>query len=333
MFYHDRRLQYTVRVEKPNPLFAKMLQQALAGIEGELRVAMQYLMQAWNSRGDAKYRNMLLETGTEELGHVEMYATAIALNLEGSTAAVQEAAARHNPLVAAVMGGMQPRQFLSAGMGALLQDSEGNPFNGSWVVGSGNIAADMLSNANAEATGIVLACRLAEMTDDPGMKDFFKFVIARDVMHQQQWLSVIEDLGGLQSQLPIPNSYDQSKVLAEFSHTFFSTVVGEDDEPPTGRFNQGPSLDGKAEYDIKRLRPMGQEPQLAPPIPEAFAQLEQMSAGAARIAAHGTSSAGIAAGGTAGSLGSEGIGTRIADSLNQMKDEITGRGTESAKPK
>jgi Mn-containing catalase len=153
MFHHDRRLRYTVRVEKPNPIFAKMLQQALAGIEGELRVAMQYLMQAWNSRGDARYRHMLLETGTEEMGHVEMYATAIALNLEGSPAMVQEEAARHNPMVAAVMGGMQPRQYLSAGLGALLQDSEGNPFNGSWVVGSGNIAADMLSNVNAEAPG------------------------------------------------------------------------------------------------------------------------------------------------------------------------------------
>ena len=328
VFYHDKRTQYTVRVEKPNPIYAKMLQQGLGGIEGEIRVMLQYLFQAWNSRGPAKYRDMLLETGTEEMGHVEMYATAIALNLEGSPAAVQEAAARQNPTVAAVMGGMSPRQYLSAGFGAVCQDSEGNPFNGSWVVGSGNIAADMISNSSAEATGIALACRLYEMTDDPGMKDMLKYLIARDVMHQQQWLAVIEELGGFQAQLPIPNSFDHSQELTQFSHAFFSTAI-DGIEPPVGRFNQGPSLDGKTEYTIMRLRPMGEEPQLAPPVPQAFAQVEEIRGGQERVAAQGTSSQGIAAGGSGGSLGSEGIATRIKDTLSTMADEITGRGQES----
>lgn len=33
MYYTDGKLQYTVRVDTPNPLFAKMLQQAIGGIE------------------------------------------------------------------------------------------------------------------------------------------------------------------------------------------------------------------------------------------------------------------------------------------------------------
>ena len=37
-----------------------------------------------------------------------------------------------------------------------------------------------------------LATRLWEITDDPGMKDMLGFMIARDTMHQQQWLAVIE---------------------------------------------------------------------------------------------------------------------------------------------
>jgi len=40
MFYIDSRLQYPVRVETPNPLFARALQQAIGGVEGEIRVAM-----------------------------------------------------------------------------------------------------------------------------------------------------------------------------------------------------------------------------------------------------------------------------------------------------
>jgi len=39
MFYHDGgKLQYPVRVDRPDPLFAKALQQAIGGIEGEMRV-------------------------------------------------------------------------------------------------------------------------------------------------------------------------------------------------------------------------------------------------------------------------------------------------------
>jgi Mn-containing catalase len=84
MFYSDGKLQYPVRVERPNPVFARALQQAIGGVEGEIRVMMQYMFQAWGSRGPKKYRDMLLNTGTEEIGHVEMLSTAVALNLEGA---------------------------------------------------------------------------------------------------------------------------------------------------------------------------------------------------------------------------------------------------------
>jgi Mn-containing catalase len=41
VFYHDGgKLQYEVEVEELDPAFAKMLQQAIGGVEGEMRVAM-----------------------------------------------------------------------------------------------------------------------------------------------------------------------------------------------------------------------------------------------------------------------------------------------------
>src|SRR5215211_2931789 len=89
MFYSDGKLQYPVRVERPNPVFARALQQAIGGVEGEIRVMMQYLFQAWGNRGPKKYRDMLLNTGTEEIGHVEMLSTAVALNLEGAPLSFQ----------------------------------------------------------------------------------------------------------------------------------------------------------------------------------------------------------------------------------------------------
>lgn len=272
MFYHDRQLQYKVRVEKPNPEFAKLLQQAIGGVEGEVRVCLQYLFQAWNSRGPQKYRDMLLETGTEEIAHIEMLATAVALNLEGASTALKEKMAASNPMVESVLGGKDPRHVLSAGLGAMCADSNGVPFNGSWVTSTGNIAADMHANVYAEATGRVLATRLWEMTDDPGMKDMLSFLIARDTMHQNQWMAVLEDLGNVH---PIPNSFPQAQENQQFNYTFVSTNVNQEPSPHT-RWTEGPSIDGKGTFTFMHAEPIGGMPDLSKPDPLAHAQTEQM---------------------------------------------------------
>lgn len=277
MFYQDSKLQFPVRVDKPSPVYARALQQAIGGVEGEIRVMLQYLFQAWGSRGPKRYRDMLINTGTEEIAHIEMLATAVALNLEASPAALQEEAARMSPALAAVMGGMQMRHYLSAGMAALPTNADGHPFDTSHVYASGNIAGDMFANVAAEATGRTLATRLYEMTDDAGMKDMLSFLIARDTMHQQQWLAVIEELGGYEKQLPIPNSFPQAQEANQFSYQYIATGVNGADVPE-GRFTSGPSLDGKGQFSLQPAQPYGQEPQLAPPIPEGYAQAEQMLA-------------------------------------------------------
>lgn len=278
MYYTDGKLQYRVRVDKPNPLFARALQQAIGGVEGEIRVMMQYFFQAWGQRGPKKYRDMLLATATEEIAHVEMIATAVALNLEGAPTELQEAGAK-DPLVNCVLGGMNMRHYLSAGLAATGENSNGVPFNLSHVYASGNIAADMYANVAAEATGRVLATRLYHMTDDPGMKDMLSFNIARDTMHQQQWLAVLEELGGYEAQLPMPNSFPQSQENKDFSYVFLDTRINKDAEPLEGRFTKGRSLDGNGEYSIRMAEPHGTEPTLAAPAPGGFAQKEQMTAG------------------------------------------------------
>ncbi|TGE23361.1 manganese catalase family protein [Hymenobacter metallicola] len=277
MFYHDRELQYKVRVEKPNPTFARMLQQAIGGIEGEIRVCLQYLFQAWGNRGPVKYRDMLLETGTEEMAHIEMLATAVALNLEGAPTSLKDEMAK-DKMIGAVLGGMDPRHFLSSGLAAMAVDANGVPFNGSWVVGSGNTAADMYANVMAESTGRVLATRLWEMTDDPGMKDMLSFLIARDTMHQNQWLAVLEELGGVQGIHPIPNSFPQAQEVQDFNYAFVSTYINSGDgSTPAGRWTEGQSIDGKGQFHILKAQPLGGEPKLAPPVPEGHAQTEQMT--------------------------------------------------------
>lgn len=115
MFYHDNKLQYKVRVEKPNTAFARAHQQAIGGIEGEIRVCLQYLFQAWNSRGPVRYRDMLLDTGTEEISHIEMLATAVAMNLEGASNNLIDDLVGKNPLVEAIMGAWTRASISRAG--------------------------------------------------------------------------------------------------------------------------------------------------------------------------------------------------------------------------
>ncbi len=273
MFHHSSKLQYQVRVDKPDPVFAKYLQQAIGGVEGEIRVAMQYFFQAMGARGDAKYRDMLMMTATEELSHIEFLGHAVALNLEGAPVEVQEDAAR-DPVVEAIMGGANPRHILSSGLSAMPVNSNGVPFDMSHVYATGNIAADMMANATAESGGRVLASRLYNMTDDKGMKDMLSFLIARDTMHQEQWLAVIEELGGWTQQLPIPNSTPEAHEATEHSYYFLNTSL---DEPtPEGPWTSGPTLDGRAEFSKRdKAEPQGQKPDLGKAKPGTATQKEQ----------------------------------------------------------
>jgi Mn-containing catalase len=277
MFFHENKLQYEVRVERPNPLFARMLQQAIGGVEGEIRVCLQYLFQAWGARGPAKYRDMLLETGTEEIGHIEMLATAVALNLQHAPVSLQDEMAK-DKMVEAVLGGMSAQQILSTGLAAMPVNSDGVPFDCSHVYASGNLAADMYANVTAESTGRLLATRLYHFTDDPGMKDMLSFLIARDTMHQNQWLAVIEELGGMSAH-PIPNSFPQAKEKEAVSYAFFTTMRDEAAPTPVGRWTQGPSVDGKGEFHVAR-QPGAPMPPLGPARPDTFGQVEQAAPGA-----------------------------------------------------
>ena len=274
MFYHSSKLQYTVRVDKPDPQFAKFLQQAIGGIEGEIRVAMQYFFQAMGARGDKKYRDMIMMTATEELSHVEFLGHAVALNLEGAPVTAQEEAAK-DPLVHAIMGGMNPRHVLSSGLAAMPVNANGVPFDMSHIYASGNLAADMLANVTAEATGRVLASRLYNVTDDRGMKDMLSFLIARDTMHQQQWLAVLEDIGGLAANLPIPDATPTEHENTKHSYYFLNTSL--DEATPHGPWTSGPSLDGRAQFSARdKAEPEGQVPSLGKARKHSGAQKAQI---------------------------------------------------------
>jgi Mn-containing catalase len=273
MFSHHKELAYTVRVDKPNPVFGRMLQQAIGGQEGELRVMTQYLFQGWGYRGPAKYRDMLLSTATEEIGHVELLATAVAMNLEGAKSEMVDEVVT-NPAVAARMGGLEPRHYLTAGLAAMPSDANGVPWTAASVDTAGNLAADMHANVGAEAVGRTLASRLRELTDDPGMKDMLSYLIARDTMHMNQWLAVLEELGPqVANNAPgdVPNEGDHADHAYEFVHHAPDGAVD-----PDARWLRGPAYDGIGEFRgiVDPQKNAGPEPRLQPAPPEVHAGID-----------------------------------------------------------
>src|SRR5436305_8199333 len=117
-----------------------MHRQAIGGPEDGMRVMIQYPFLACGCGGPKKYRDMLLHTGTEEIGHIEVLATAVAMNLDGLPSEKVEDVVT-NPLVSARMGGVEPRHFLSGGLSAMPSDANGVPFNAACIDVGGNLAS------------------------------------------------------------------------------------------------------------------------------------------------------------------------------------------------
>ncbi len=257
MFLRQNRLQYHAKPERPDPVYAKQLQEVLGGQWGEISVMMTYLFQGWNCRAPAKYKDMLLDIGTEEIGHVEMLATMIARLLEASPVEAQEDAARDSVIGAvlggarvedAIVAGLNPQHVIVSGSGATPTDSVGYPWNSRYTIASGNLLADFRFNVTAESQGRLQVSRLYQMTSDTGVRDMLSFLLARDTMHQNQWIAAIKELeeDGLET-TPCPSSFPQELEKSEVAYQFMNFSEGTDSR--AGRWAQGPSMDGRGTHE------------------------------------------------------------------------------------
>lgn len=261
MFFHIKELQFRAKPEKPDPVYARKLQEVLGGQFGEMSVMMQYLFQGFNCRAEQKYRDMLLDIGTEEIGHVEMLCTMISQLLDGAPADQVDEAAK-DPLIASVLGGMNPQHAIVSGLGATPTDSNGFPWNSRYIVSSGHLLADFRANLNAESQGLLQVIRLYEQTTDPGIREMLHFMIARDIMHQNQWMAAIEELEAIEGKI-VPASFPRERAVEEATRQFLNFSAGE--ESSTGRWANGPMPDGTGNFEyVQSPQALGQSPVLNP---------------------------------------------------------------------
>lgn len=169
MFMHDKRLLEEVRVERPNPQYAILMQEQLGGPQGELKAAMQYISQSFRIK-DPMIKDLFLDIGAEELSHMEMVAQTINL-LNGHDVNVSSVEA--GEIETHVLGGLSP----------MLMNASGTPWTAAYVNVTGDLVADLLSNIAAEQRAKVVYEYLYRQINDKYVKQTIDFLLNREEAH------------------------------------------------------------------------------------------------------------------------------------------------------
>ncbi|WP_066902332.1 manganese catalase family protein [Mycolicibacterium houstonense] len=205
MFVHNKDLQFEVRVTEPDPRFATLLQEQFGGANGELKAAMQYFTQAFVLREkNPKMYDLFMDIATEELSHLEMVGSMITMLLDGLNDDLKIANERCDwmPAVGSTDGrdeimhsvAVNPLYFVLTGGGPDVSNSQGVPWQGSYVNANGDPSVDLRSNLAAESRAKVVYEYLKQFTDDPGVQDTLTFLMTREVAHYQQFTAALNEL-------------------------------------------------------------------------------------------------------------------------------------------
>ena len=184
MFKHDKQLLKPVKVERPNPQYAALLQEQIGGPNGELKATLQYISQSFRIK-DPEIKDLFLDIGAEELSHMEMVAQTIHL-LNGHDLKVEEVTS--GEVETHVLGGLSP----------MLMNASGEPFTANYVNVTGDLAADLLSNIAAEQRAKVVYEYLYRQINDKYVRETIDFLLNREEAHNalfREALNKIKDTG------------------------------------------------------------------------------------------------------------------------------------------
>jgi Mn-containing catalase len=231
MFIHNKRLQYTVRVGETNPTLASLLLEQFGGPDGELAAAMRYFTQALGE-DDPGRKDMLLDIATEELSHLEVIGSIVAMLNKGVKAQLSEGAMKEAELYRSLTaGGDSHTQSILFGGGPSLTNSSGVPWTAAYVDTRGEPTCDLRSNIAAESRAKIIYERLINVTDDPGIKEALGFLMTREIAHQKSFEKAL---------YAITDNFPPGKLqgVAPFTDMYVNASQGEGDT--TGPWNEGP---------------------------------------------------------------------------------------------
>ena len=184
---HNKKLMYTVRVGEPNPALANLMLEQFGGPQGELAAAMRYFTQHL-AEVDPGRKDMLIDIATEELSHLEVIGSIVAMLNKGVKAELSEGAMEEAELYMAMgQGNDSHTTALLYGGGPALTHSGTVPWTAAYIDTIGDPTCDLRSNIAAESRAKIIYERLINVTDDPGVKEALTFLMTREVAHQKSF--------------------------------------------------------------------------------------------------------------------------------------------------
>jgi Mn-containing catalase len=257
MFMHNKRLQYTVRVSESNPGLANLMLEQFGGPQGELAAAMRYFTQALGE-DDPGRKDMLMDIATEELSHLEVIGTIVAMLNKGAKGRISEGVEEQAEMYRSITGSGNDSHITQVlyGGGPALIHSAGTPWTAAYIDTIGEPTADLRSNIAAEARAKIVYERLINLTADPGVREALTFLMTREIAHQKSFEKALYSIE--------PN-FPSGKLPGDprFTNTYYNMSQGEGDM--RGSWNQGEQWnfvsdpkeqgavdgrDGKADVDL-----------------------------------------------------------------------------------
>ena len=178
MFVYDKKLQYPVKIDNPNPRLAAIIISQYGGPDGELGASLRYLSQRYSMPFD-ELKGLLTDIGTEELGHLEMIG-AIVHQLTRNL--------KENQIKDA---GFAP-YFVDHTVGVYPTAASGFPWSASSMAVKGDPMADMVEDLAAEQKARVTYDNILRLSDDPDVNDVIQFLREREIVHFQRFGEAVQ---------------------------------------------------------------------------------------------------------------------------------------------
>jgi Mn-containing catalase len=210
MFVRVDRLQTELPIPKqPDPNAAAALQELLGGKYGEMSTLGNYMFQSFNFRNKAKLRpfyGLVASITAEELGHVELVSTGVAL-LNNGPGDPESGADISDAPFADMQDVRLAAAFLSNGGGAMPMNSNGASWNMDFVTTTGNVIMDLLHNFHLECGARLHKLRVYETMREPTGREVCGYLLVRGGVHAHAYGLALKKLTGvaIEQMLPTPN--------------------------------------------------------------------------------------------------------------------------------
>lgn len=182
MWIYEKKLQYPVKIERPNPRLAGIIISALGGPDGELAASMRYLNQRY-TMPDGRVIGILTDVGSEELGHMEMVAS-IVYQLTRNLSPDE------------IRAGGFDHYYVDHGAGIHPSSASGVPFNAASIACKEDALASIHEDLAAEQKARAMYDNILRLSDDPDVNDAIKFLRQREVVHFQRFGEAMRILQG-----------------------------------------------------------------------------------------------------------------------------------------